>query len=166
MLICILIIQFYAYDHSDEIQFVLQFLTDLPRIQDLSAELYALLSVLEDSWHFYRPRPVHVIETLAINQLLKRSFFHLRVGEDHPVMVWHCAASSRELGYDEEVIILGDDVLGYNCPSRNVSSLVPLHLEEPFVGFSIDEDEGKSRTALVIDFLHFLDQGGDQKLLV
>lgn len=75
------------FDQSNEVEFVLQVIAQFLIVKDLAVELCALVSILHDPWNLNRASPVHIVEALREDQLLQHSLLHLRVGEDHLIVV-------------------------------------------------------------------------------
>lgn len=90
---------------------VVAFLVDV-----LSDEGAQLLRILQRSRHLDRARPVHVVEALAVDQLLDHSFFQLRVAVGHLVVGRFHGASVALLGDEVELEVFA------NCLSVDQSA--------------------------------------------
>jgi len=77
-------------------------------IDILSNKRSKFLGILHHAWDLYRARPVHIVETLGVYQLLEVSFFQLRLTVDDFIEGWFHTASVALLGHQVKLIALAD----------------------------------------------------------
>lgn len=127
---------------SYEVQLRLHVLHDLLAVEGLPCEFGQLLGVLQGPGDLDGASPVHVIETLAEDEFLQDSFLHLRIAEDHLVVIGHRAASVRELRHQVEVVEGAHDGLRDKGPSLRVRHSTGIVGKEPLASPGVDHNQG------------------------